>query len=186
MSVLRRAFRAASDLRGQLDLDAVRDAVRTVGEATRSADADAVDERPTASSPLDDRAVVVHARALGALGAPAGPPRLTHGDDTIGVVVATSTGPAGALSVSAFHASERDADFDVATHWNDVVAPVVADDAHPVPGVGRAALRTVGGLYVLGDAHLLYLTLARPDGASADAALGALARAVLARLEPRG
>jgi hypothetical protein len=203
MSVLRRAWRAASGLRDQIDLDAVRDAVRA---ADRDDDADD-DGRPGRADrdgqrrpPLDDRALVARARALGApdpfalvgedeaavaLGAPAGPPVLTHGDDTIGVIHAAASGAGGALSVSAFHATDDGASFDASAHWHDFLAPIVADEAQAVPGVGRAALRTTGGLYVLGDDHLLYLTLTRPDGASPDAPLGALARAVLGRVERR-
>jgi hypothetical protein len=201
MSVLRRALRAASDLRDQFDLDAVRETVRSAGDAAGRGDADAAPDAPAADRrrALDDREVVDHARALGApdpyalvsaeeaavaLGAPAGPARLTHGDDTIGVVVAAATSAGGALSVSAFHAVDDDVPFDASAHWHDVLAPVVADDADAVAGIGRAALRTAGGLYVLGDTHLLYLTLTRPGGAETDPSLGALARAVLDRLEP--
>jgi hypothetical protein len=194
MSVLRRVLRAANELRDQIDLDAVRDAVgasgsrRPDGFAAAATGAPTDDERRAADRARalgapDPYALVTAAEAEAALGAPAGPPRLTYGDDTIGVIRAAGS---GSLSVSVFHAADTDSGpFDAAAHWHGFLAPVVVDDAAEIAGVGRAALRTAGGLYVLGDDALLYLTLTRPDGASADAPLAELARTVLARLAPR-
>ena len=123
--------------------------------------------------------------AAGALGVPAATPTLTYGDDVVGVRFTPADHADGELTVSTFHAADADAGaFDADEHWHGFLAPVLADDADDVPGVGRAALRPPGALYVLGRTTILHLTLRRPDGAPADAALDTLARLVLDRADP--
>jgi hypothetical protein len=130
--------------------------------------------------------------AADVLGSPVGPPRLTGGDDTTGRAFrAGAPGARGGadgpreVGVVAFHAPTDDAlPFDPAEHWYGFVEGIVADDGIPVAGLGRAAVRTDGGLYVLGATALLHLS-GGPAGTGDG--LVDLARRVLARLDgPRG
>lgn len=198
MSLVRRALRAASELRDGVDLAALRDAARA---ASADGDDDASRREPSAHGDADRRALS-HARALGApdpfglvtaeqaakaLGVPAAHPTPTFGDDVVGVRFAPADHADGELTVGAFHATDPDAGpFDAAAHWHGFLAPVLADDADVVRGVGLAALRPPGALYVLGPTTVLHLTLRRPDGAAPDDALASLARQVLDRLSTGG
>lgn len=201
MSLVRRALRAAYELRDGADLAALRDAARAASTDLRGDGGDALRREPPAGGDADRRALAT-ARALGApdpfglvtadeaeaaLGVPTANPTLTYGDDGVGVRFAPADPADGELTVSAFHAADAGASpFDAATHWHEFLAPVLADEADEVHGVGHAALRPPGALYVLGPTTVLHLTLRRPDGAASDDALEILARRVLGRLATDG
>jgi hypothetical protein len=126
--------------------------------------------------------------AAAVLGSPVGPPRPTGGDDTTGRAFrVVAQGPRGdaegprEVAVVAFHAPDDDAlPFDPAEHWYGFVEGIVADDGTPVAGLGRAAVRTDGGLYVLGETALLHLS---DTPAGTGDGLVDLARRVLGRLD---
>ena len=82
--------------------------------------------------------------------------------------------------MSAFHAIDE-AGFDAAEHWRTYVADAVADDGVPVDGLGDAALRRDGEVFVLTDPLLLMIEVTTPEDDDGERATR-LARAVVQRL----
>lgn len=120
--------------------------------------------------------------AAAVAGVAVGGPRLGGGDDTVSVTYAAAApdGSRWTVEVDAFHAPPEDPAWSAASHFHDVVAPLLADDGAAAPGLGDAALARPGEVYVLRGRHLLRTAVTLPDGAGdpTAAALDAARRAV--------
>lgn len=188
MGFLDKALRAATAAKDQID------EVRELRASTQ--------HRPVEATALDEHEehVLARARELGApdpfwllsveeasevVGVPLGGPRITYGDDTIGVAFAAD-GPKQrrwSVEVQAFHAGHEDDDFDAVLHWHHYVAEHVIDDGWPVAGLGDAAIARDGEVFVLADPLLFWVTVRTPDGTRTTDQAIAAARQTLTRLD---
>ncbi|WP_210493161.1 hypothetical protein [Patulibacter sp. SYSU D01012] len=188
MGFLGTARRAASAAREGLDaLQTSRaQAARVAAPVTAGPDA-GDDERVRRGRALgapDPRELLTAEDAAAIAGTAVGGPRLAAGDDAIGVTYAAAApdGSRWAVEASAFHAGPGAADWSAARHWDGFLAPLLADEGRPVPGLGDAAIARDGEVYVLAGAHLLRTAVTLPADADAgdptDGAIEAARRAV--------
>jgi hypothetical protein len=185
MSLLDRAVKAAATAKNQLD--EVREiraqtSVKPIESAGLDEHEQRVAARARALGAPDPFVLLTGAEAADAAGQQLGGPHLTYGDDFTGVKfeAAGSGGRHWRVAVSAFHAIDE-AGFDAAEHWRTYIADAVADDGTPVEGLGDAAIRREGEVFVLAHPLLLMIEVSTPEDGDGERATR-LARAVVQRL----
>jgi hypothetical protein len=187
MSFLAKARSAAVTAKTQLD--EVRDAraemsVKPVAAAELTDHEERVLARARMLGAPDPLALLTAAEASEAAGTALGGPHLTYSDDMLGARYEAngSGGRHWRASASAFHAIDEHTPFDAREYWSSYLADMVSDDGVPVEGLGDAAIRRDGEVFVLAAPALLMVEVSTPEREGDGERAVALARSVLSRL----